>query len=74
VRGYLAKRGLWGDGDEKDLRSSIEARFREAVATAERTPPPRLETLVDDVYEKVPWHLAEQRDGLLRGPRAPASH
>ena len=71
VRGYLAKRGLWSDDDEKALRSSVEARFREAVAIGERTPPPRLETLFDDVYEKVPWHLAEQRAALLRGPRAP---
>ena len=74
VRGYLGKRGLWSDSDEKDHRFSIETRFREAVAKAERTPPPRLETLVEDVYEKVPWHLAEQRDVLVRGPRAPTSH
>jgi 2-oxoisovalerate dehydrogenase E1 component alpha subunit len=74
VRGFLAKRRLWSDDDEKELRSSVETRFREAVAIAERTPPPRLESLVDDVYEKVPWHLAEQRDVLLRGPRAPKAH
>jgi 2-oxoisovalerate dehydrogenase E1 component alpha subunit len=74
VRGYLAKRGLWSDDDEKELRVSVEARFRDAVAIAERTPPPRLESLVDDVYETVPWHLAEQREALLRGPRAPKAH
>jgi 2-oxoisovalerate dehydrogenase E1 component alpha subunit len=74
VRGYLAKRGLWSDADEAELRSSIEARFREAVAQAERTAPPRLESLFDDVYEKLPWHLGEQRDLLLKGPRAPSHH
>src|SRR5262245_1106967 len=74
VRTYLGKKSLWSDADEAELRASIEARFREAVAKAERTPPPRLETLVEDVYEKVPWHLAEQREALLRGPRAPSSH
>jgi 2-oxoisovalerate dehydrogenase E1 component alpha subunit len=74
VRGYLAKRGLWGDGDEKELRASIETRFREAVSKAERTPPPRLETLFDDVYENAPWHLNDQRAELLRGPRAPSTH
>jgi 2-oxoisovalerate dehydrogenase E1 component alpha subunit len=74
VRGYLAKRGLWNDGSEAELRASIEARFREAVTKAERTAPPRLDSLFDDVYEKVPWHLGEQRDALLKGPRAPSSH
>jgi 2-oxoisovalerate dehydrogenase E1 component alpha subunit len=73
VRGYLEKRGLWSDTDEKELRSSIEGRFREAVAIAEKTPPPRLESLFDDVYEKVPWHLAEQRSALMRGPRSPST-
>jgi 2-oxoisovalerate dehydrogenase E1 component alpha subunit len=74
VRGYLVQRGLWNDGDDKDLRASIETRFREAVAKAERTPPPRLESLFDDVYEKPPWHLNEQRAELLRGTRAPSTH
>jgi hypothetical protein len=27
--------------------------------------------MFDDVYEKAPWHLSEQRAELLRGPRAP---
>ena len=74
VRTYLEKRGLWSDGDDKELRTGIETRFREAVATAERTPAPRLESMFDDVYEKAPWHLDEQRAALLRGPRAPSSH
>jgi 2-oxoisovalerate dehydrogenase E1 component alpha subunit len=74
VRGYLTKRGLFSDADEAELRSSIETRFRDAVAKAERTAPPRLESLFDDVYEKLPWHLGEQRDVLLKGPRAPSSH
>ncbi|HVR19782.1 MAG TPA: thiamine pyrophosphate-dependent enzyme, partial [Polyangiaceae bacterium] len=74
VRGYLSKHALWSDTDDKELRSSIEARFRESVAKAERTPAPHLESLFDDVYEKAPWHLNEQRGELLRGPRAPSSH
>ncbi|HEX6765676.1 MAG TPA: pyruvate dehydrogenase (acetyl-transferring) E1 component subunit alpha [Polyangiaceae bacterium] len=74
VRVYLSKRGLWTDADDAELRKSIETRFREAVAGAERTPPPRLETMFDDVYESVPWHLAEQRAELLRGTRAPTPH
>jgi 2-oxoisovalerate dehydrogenase E1 component alpha subunit len=74
VRSYLEKRGAWSDADDKNLRSDIDARFREAVASAEKTPPPPLESMFDDVYAKVPWHLAEQRAELIAGPRAPSAH
>jgi pyruvate dehydrogenase E1 component alpha subunit len=26
--------------------------------------------MFDDVFAELPWHLAEQRDELRRGPRA----
>jgi 2-oxoisovalerate dehydrogenase E1 component alpha subunit len=74
VRSYLAQRGAWSDADDKNLRADIDARFREAVAAAEKTPPPALESMFDDVYAKVPWHLAEQRAELVAGPRAPSPH
>jgi 2-oxoisovalerate dehydrogenase E1 component alpha subunit len=74
VRSYLEKRGAWSDADDKALRSDIDARFREAVAIAEKTPPPPLESMFDDVYAKVPWHLAEERAELIAGPRAPSAH
>ncbi len=35
---------------------------------------PSLESMFDDVYAKVPWHLAEQRAELVGGPRAPGTH
>ena len=44
------------------------------VAVSEATPPPSLESMFDDVYEDLPWHLREQRDQLVRGPRAPKAH
>ncbi len=74
VRSYLVQRGAWSDADDKALRADIDARFREAVAVAEKTPPPALESMFDDVYAKVPWHLAEQRAELVAGPRAPSPH
>ena len=30
-----------------------------------------LESLFEDVYAELPWHLKEQRDQLLSGARAP---
>jgi hypothetical protein len=30
--------------------------------------------MFDDVYEKAPWHLVEQRAELLTGPRPSGGH
>ena len=59
---------------QRALVAEVDARFREAVSIAERTPPPPLESMFEDVYETPPWHLVEQRQQLLSGPRAPSSH
>jgi pyruvate dehydrogenase E1 component alpha subunit len=74
LKRHLVVSDLWNESAEADLRADIDRRFREAVATAERTPPPPLESMFEDVFEKPPWHLTEQRSALLRGPRAPATH
>jgi pyruvate dehydrogenase E1 component alpha subunit len=74
VRSYLTQRSLWSDADDQALRAEIDNKFRDAVALAERTPPPGLESMFDDVYAKVPWHLSEQRAELVGGPRAPGGH
>jgi pyruvate dehydrogenase E1 component alpha subunit len=74
VRDYLTKRKAWDDERERALAADVDARFREAVTIAERTPPPPLESMFEDVYETTPWHLVEQRQQLLAGPRAPSAH
>ena len=74
VRDYLAKKGLWDAARQSALVEEIDARFRDAVTIAERTPAPPLESMFDDVYQTPPWHLVEQRQQLLAGPRAPSAH
>lgn len=74
VRGYLEHHDLWDDEREKALSAEVDRDFREAVAVAERTPPPPLESMFEDVYARPPWHLVEQRAALLSGPRAPSGH
>ncbi|MFO7181370.1 MAG: thiamine pyrophosphate-dependent dehydrogenase E1 component subunit alpha [Pseudomonadota bacterium] len=74
VRAYLEKRELWDGAAEERLIAEIDKEFREAVAVAERTPLPPLESMFEDVYERPPWHLLEQRAQLLNGPRAPSPH
>ena len=74
LRQYLERRRAWDDRKEQALISDIDQRFRAAVSISEKTPPPALESIFEDVYQKPPWHLQEQRAELLRGPRAPSSH
>jgi 2-oxoisovalerate dehydrogenase E1 component alpha subunit len=74
VRDYLTKKGAWNDERERALVAEIDARCKEAVSIAERTPGPPLESMFEDVYAVAPWHLVEQRQQLLAGPRAPSSH
>jgi 2-oxoisovalerate dehydrogenase E1 component alpha subunit len=74
VRDYLTRKNLWSDQKQAAVIEEVDARFREAVSIAERTPAPPLESMFDDVYANPPWHLVEQRQQLLSGPRAPSSH
>jgi pyruvate dehydrogenase E1 component alpha subunit len=74
VRRHLDAKELWTDAEEDKLRSEIDQRIKAAVEAAEKAPAPSLESLFDDVYGKLPWHLVEQRDSLLSGPRAPSPH
>ncbi|MEZ4374896.1 MAG: thiamine pyrophosphate-dependent enzyme [Polyangiaceae bacterium] len=74
IRRYLERNKAWDDNLEEALREDVDKRFREAVAAAEGTEPPSLTSMFEDVYEKMPWHLEEQRDELLAGPRAPKAH
>ncbi len=70
VRKYLEKKSLWSDAKQSDLEAKVEGDIKHAVAQAEAAPPPALETMFDDVYGELPWHLREQRQELLSGPRA----
>ena len=74
LRQYLANHRAWDQGQEDAWLGDIDERFRRAVATAEKTPPPPLESMFDDVYAEPPWHLVEQRQALLAGPRAAKGH
>jgi pyruvate dehydrogenase E1 component alpha subunit len=70
VRRYLDHHAGWSDARDKEIEVEIDAELRAAVAVAEKTPPPSLESMFEDVFATPPWHLVEQREALLRGPRA----
>ncbi|MBI2264277.1 MAG: pyruvate dehydrogenase (acetyl-transferring) E1 component subunit alpha [Armatimonadetes bacterium] len=62
---YLRWKGIWDEAYEKNLREKIQIRIAEAISKGESFPPPPLESLFEDVYSTVPWHLEEQRLELL---------
>jgi pyruvate dehydrogenase E1 component alpha subunit len=74
LRRHLEHRGLWGAEQEARFEAQLDERYREAVARAEAKPPPPLESLFDDVYAELPWHLKEQREQILTGPRPHTHH
>jgi pyruvate dehydrogenase E1 component alpha subunit len=71
LRSHLELTGRWSPEEERHFVQEVDSAFRAAVASAEAVPAPPLASMFDDVYEKLPWHLREQRDQLLSGPRPP---
>jgi len=72
-RAYLETRGLWNAADEQRATSEADARITEALRWAEQIPVPALESLFEDVYAEMPWHLQEQRAEAIQ-QRADAGH
>jgi len=61
---YLKKEGLLTD--QAEAAAAVEAReeVQRAVAACEAAPPVPPESLVEDVYAEMPWHLKEQREWI----------
>ena len=74
LRRYLARRKLWDEESDARMRSEIDAEITRANEEAQAKPPPSLESMFDDVYEEIPWHLREQREWLLAQPRTRSPH
>ena len=72
LRKHLEVRGLFDEAKDLELEQKLQAQIAEAIAAVESLGPPARETLFDDVYAELPWHLAEQREQLLRTPAPPA--
>lgn len=62
LRNYLTAQGVWSKEREEALRAKVEDEVKEAVARAEASEPPPLDSLFDEVYATLPWHLKEQRE------------
>ena len=65
-RRYLEARGLWADPDEEEAKAEVERSIESMIQEEEEVGPPPLETMVEDVFADVPWHLAEELEELRR--------
>ena len=72
LRAYVVRRGLLDDAGDAALEQTLNTEIAAAIAAVESLGPPARETLFDDVYAELPWHLREQRAELLRTPPAPS--
>jgi 2-oxoisovalerate dehydrogenase E1 component alpha subunit len=70
MRAHLEKRVGWNDDKQKALEGEIQQELKIAVDQAEAAPKPSLASMFEDVYAELPWHLREQQQALLAGPRA----
>jgi len=67
---YLRERGVLDDARIAEIDERLKAAIEDGVTHAEKTPAPPTETLVEEVFAEVPWHLkaqfAEMQDALHR--------
>ena len=72
LRTYVARTSGWTEAQERELEASVDAELRAAIKVSEGTPLPTLDSLFEDVFATLPWHLEEQKSELKSGPRAKA--
>jgi TPP-dependent pyruvate/acetoin dehydrogenase alpha subunit len=65
VRLHAKWRGIWTDSLEEEARAEAERTVSQVIAECERVPPPPVESLFEDVYERMPAVLRLQRDEYL---------
>ncbi|MBM3463858.1 MAG: pyruvate dehydrogenase (acetyl-transferring) E1 component subunit alpha [Armatimonadetes bacterium] len=66
LRHFMEVRNGWTKEDDEKVWEDARGEVARAVSEEERVALPPLNSLFEDVYEKVPPHLVEQRDELLR--------
>ena len=69
LRRHLARIQPWTEANDKAIEGELEAQIEAAVAVAETTREPSLDSMFEDVFATPPWHLVEQREALKKGPR-----
>jgi pyruvate dehydrogenase E1 component alpha subunit/2-oxoisovalerate dehydrogenase E1 component alpha subunit len=71
LRKHLEGLDLVSDASDATLEDELNAEIQKAVTEVEALGPPARDTIFDDVYAELPWHLNDQREELRRSPTAP---
>lgn len=58
-------RTLWTDEKTEVEKNKSEKDITQLIAACEKWPPPKIESLFDDIYEKMPDHLKTQKENYL---------
>jgi pyruvate dehydrogenase E1 component alpha subunit len=66
LRRYLEVRELWSESDEAQAQDEAARSIEAMIQEEEEAGPPPLETIVEDVFSRVPWHLQEELEDLRR--------
>jgi pyruvate dehydrogenase E1 component alpha subunit len=74
MRGYLKTQGIWSEDLEKEISDKHNDEITRYLALAESHAPPAVETLFDDVFHELPWHLEEQKEYLMAQARTKNPH
>lgn len=59
-RKYLATKGLLDLEEDAELEARIDRDLKALIKEVEKVPPPPIESMFEDVYKDMPWHLKEQ--------------
>jgi TPP-dependent pyruvate/acetoin dehydrogenase alpha subunit len=63
---YLSKKRLLAEQEDMKTREKVAKEIDDAVAQAEKYPPPPIASMFEDVYASMPWNLKEQLEEAER--------
>jgi pyruvate dehydrogenase E1 component alpha subunit len=71
---YLEGKRLWTKDWDQHLRTEIDAEITRVHDEIAPLGAPAVETMFDDVFEALPWHLEEQKAWLMTQARTKSPH
>jgi TPP-dependent pyruvate/acetoin dehydrogenase alpha subunit len=63
---FLVNQGHLRGDDRARIEKEMDERIQTTLKQVEELGPPEIESVVEDVFREVPWHLQEQLDELKK--------
>ncbi len=73
-RNYLRHVGVWSEQMETQVTEAHNDEVTRVLKQSDTLGTPPVESMFDDVYEQMPWHIKEQREYLLAQERTKSPH